>query len=599
MNLNKYSFIYPIVLTIASFFFGLFLWDKITLEYSNPLEIVGEYDKYSHNVMNDTLRYLIFVLTPILTFFLSFLYFKKKTRYLNFNLKIFELNSVVERESFSRKKLIILLFFLSFLFLYQDWDEFGFSIFEEGMPLSGGTIFELGLKPWIDIYLNTGLFHDLLDAKIAWSITDNKTIGSYKFYIHLLNLISQILIIYFLFKLSLQINLKKIRELFFILSVFALFASLNNASLWKDIPVILFLISILNYLNFERRNFSLFSICFLSVFTFFWSLDRGFFIFLTFIPFLLLVFLNNKKEFFKFIITFLIYVSFLIIIFGIDIFLSFLNHTYEIFTQHEMINGIIHPTPFSGEDNASRASKALMLIILNSIITILIFFDKEKLFNNNTKFIFIFFQILNFLIYKSALSRSDGGHIQTASYLSILLFLIYVIFYLLNYFVKLKHFKIFFSKKNIIFYLILIFILSKNIFSLENIYKFPKNIKNFVSASDENFLDKNYYRSLKKVNAYFNKDECVFSFSYDLAIFYLINKKSCSKFFNVWVIGSNQNQKKYILQIEDKKPKFILKGGIIKFQSLDERYPYINKYIEENYQKVDEFDGWQIYKKNT
>ena len=599
MNLNKYSFIYPIVLTIASFFFGLFLWDKITLEYSNPLEIVGEYDKYSHNVMNDTLRYLIFVLTPILTFFLSFLYFKKKTRYLNFNLKIFELNSVVERESFSRKKLIILLFFLSFLFLYQDWDEFGFSIFEEGMPLSGGTIFELGLKPWIDIYLNTGLFHDLLDAKIAWSITDNKTIGSYKFYIHLLNLISQILIIYFLFKLSLQINLKKIRELFFILSVFALFASLNNASLWKDIPVILFLISILNYLNFERRNFSLFSICFLSVFTFFWSLDRGFFIFLTFIPFLLLVFLNNKKEFFKFIITFLIYVSFLIIIFGIDIFLSFLNHTYEIFTQHEMINGIIHPTPFSGEDNASRASKALMLIILNSIITILIVFDKEKLFNNNTKFIFIFFQILNFLIYKSALSRSDGGHIQTASYLSILLFLIYVIFYLLNYFVKLKHFKIFFSKKNIIFYLILIFILSKNIFSLENIYKFPKNIKNFVSASDESFLDKNYYRSLKKVNAYFNKDECIFSFSYDLAIFYLINKKSCSKFFNVWVIGSNQNQKKYILKIDDKKPKFILKGGIIKFQSLDERYPYINKYIEENYKKVDEFDGWQIYKKNT
>ena len=197
------------------------------------------------------------------------------------------------------------------------------------------------------------------------------------------------------------------------------------------------------------------------------------------------------------------------------------------------------------------------------------------------------------------MSRSDGGHIQTASYLSILLFLIYVIFYLLNYFVKLKHFKIFFSKKNIIFYLILIFILSKNIFSLENIYKFPKNIKNFVSASDESFLDKNYYRSLKKVNAYFNKDECIFSFSYDLAIFYLINKKSCSKFFNVWVIGSNQNQKKYILQIDDKKPKFILKGGIIKFQSLDERYPYINKYIEKNYQKVDEFDGWQIYKKNT
>ena len=40
---------------------------------------------------------------------------------------------------------------------------------------------------------------------------------------------------------------------------------------------------------------------------------------------------------------------------------------------------------------------------------------------------------MNFIIYKSALSRSDGGHIKMASIFSIILLLIYVIFFLTKY----------------------------------------------------------------------------------------------------------------------------------------------------------------------
>lgn len=597
MNLNKYNFIYPIILTIASFFLGLFLWDKINLEFSNPLEIVGEYDKYSHNVLNDTFRYLVFVLLPVFTFFLSFLYFKKSTRFFEFKMSLFKLNKTIETPFFSKSKLIILIFFLSLLFLFQDWNEFGFSIFEEGMPLSGSTNFEMGLKPWLDLYLNTGLFHDLLNAKISWTLFDYKTIGSYKFYIKLLDLISHVLVLYFLYKLSCQISSKDIKELFFLLTVFFFFISLNNAILWKDIPVILFLTFILKYLNSEKKNFSIFIISFLSVFTFFWSLDRGFIIFLTFIPFLILVFINNKKDFIKFVLTLSFYIGIFSIILGHEILLSFLIHSSEILTQHEMINGIIHPQPFSDEKNATRATKALLLIIINSIYTILIIFYRHKLFNNNTKFLFIFFQIINFLIYKSALSRSDGGHIQIASYLSILIFLIYTIFFILNYLKENKYFTKFEKKENLIFAVILVLVLNNNLFNYKNIYKFPENINRYISANDNNFLDKEYYNSLKKVNSYFSDKECLFSFSYDLAIFYLINKKSCSKFSNVWVIGSKKNQKEYVDQLNKKKPLHILQGGVVQFQSLSKRYPYIENYINNNYMILEEFNGWKIYKR--
>lgn len=597
MNLNKYNFIYPIILTIASFFLGLFLWDKINLEFSNPLEIVGEYDKYSHNVLNDTFRYLVFVLLPVFTFFLSFLYFKKSTKFFEFKMSLFKLNKTIETPFFSKSKLIILIFFLSLLFLFQDWNEFGFSIFEEGMPLSGSTNFEMGLKPWLDLYLNTGLFHDLLNAKISWTLFDYKTIGSYKFYIKLLDLISHVLVLYFLYKLSCQISSKDIKELFFLLTVFFFFISLNNAILWKDIPIILFLTFILKYLNNEKKNFSIFIISFLSVFTFFWSLDRGFIIFLTFIPFLILVFINNKKDFIKFVLTLSFYIGTFSIILGHEILLSFLIHSSEILTQHEMINGIIHPQPFSDEKNATRATKALLLIIINSIYTILIIFYRHKLFNNNTKFLFIFFQIINFLIYKSALSRSDGGHIQIASYLSILIFLIYTIFFILNYLKENKYFTKFEKKENLIFAVILVLVLSNNLFNYKNIYKFPENINRYISANDNNFLDNEYYNSLKKVNSFFSDKECLFSFSYDLAIFYLINKKSCSKFSNVWVIGSKKNQKEYVDQLNKKKPLHILKGGVVQFQSLNKRYPYIENYINNNYMILEEFNGWKIYKR--
>ncbi len=596
MNFQKYSFLYIIVITIASIFLSFFLWDKIVLEYSNPNEIIGEYAANSHNVYNDSLRYLVFVAIPVLTFFGFFLCFKDNNLFYDLNLDLFKIDTSEKPQIFSIKNFFIIITILLIIFLLKDWDNFTFSIFEEGMPLSGGTNFELGQKPWKDIYLNTGLFHDLINAKIAWSIFGYKSIGAYKFLIQFLNLITKILILYLVYLLSVQINLKQVKNLFFIFSSMSILFALTDATLWKDLPTILFLICILNYLNY-KKNFSLIGICFLSIISFFWSLDKGFFILFTFIPFLFFIFLNDKKDFIKFILSFSFFLIITIFALGFEIFLEFLKHSKEIFSQHEIINGIIHPTPFSDQPDATRASKSLVLIVTNFIITILLVFNKENFFSNNTKFFFIFFSMINFILYKSALSRSDGGHIQMASYFSIILFLIYLNFFTLNYLKKKNYLDKSNKYENLIFFVLITFFVFFNKINIDNSKQFIKRIKFYVQSNDKKFLGPKYYSSMKKLEFFFKDEDCIFLFSYDQAVPYLLQKKSCSKFSNVWVIGSKKNQLQYINQLEKNESQYILRGGSVSFQNLSERYPYIEDYISAKYLLYKEIDFWKIYKK--
>ena len=92
-------------------------------------------------------------------------------------------------------------------------------------------------------------------------------------------------------------------------------------------------------------------------------------------------------------------------------------------------------------------------------------------------------------------------------------------------------------------------------------------------------------------------ENCIQAYTYDLAIYYILDKPSCSKFFNIWVIGSKNNQFKYIEEIIEKKPRFILTGGKVGPSFLDFRYPYIHSFLTEKYYIYDELNDWKILKK--
>ncbi len=526
MKKNKTDFLYPIITTIACIFLCSIVWGSIKFSYSNPNEIIGEYSTYNYSVYNDTTRYIIFILIPVATFFLVFFFTNKKNNSFNFNLKKILLpDRKVNVQYLSLKNFIFILFIAFILFLIDEWDVYYLDIFEEGLSLSGATNFQLNGKPWENIYINTGLFFDVLNAKIAWLITGYTSIGAYKFYIKFLNLLTNIAIIYFLFELSKQLPRKKVRSVFFIfISATVLYITSKNYNLFRDLPLILFLISILGFLN-TKKTFYILLISILSIFSIFWSLDRGFFLNLTLFSFLIYIFVAYKKEFYKTLFFIFIFWVIGIQLIGTNNFINFISHTKEILTQHEYLNGLIHPQPFTKDPNATRATKSLILIIINFIITILIVSNKKKYFLNNTKFLFIPFSILNFLMYKIALSRSDGPHIQNASYFTIILFVFFLVYFVFYFLDKKK----IFIKKNITISYILIFFLLSTVFvnklkSVKNIYAFPKNINNLIIADDKEFINHEYIDLIAELNLLIKDSSCFQAFSYEQAMCYLLKK---------------------------------------------------------------------------
>ena len=287
-----------IYLSVLSLVVGIIIstlvWEHIKLDFVNSEEIIGEYSFYGHHSLNDTLRYIFFISFPISLFLITFFMTKNPNHFKNFSMNIFLLESkkeVSKRNDFTIFFLISLLVII--IFIINDFNVSRMDIFEAGISLSGSTLLENKLSPWVDVYINTGFFYDMLLAKMSWLFTGFKSIGSYNFFKEFLNLLSIIALIYFFYEVSKSFNDYFVRSNFFLVTSFFLILFFDNVNIWRDLPLIIFLISILNFIN-TKKNSSIIMISFLSVFTFFWSLDRGFFIFFLLVPFLIFVLINDN-----------------------------------------------------------------------------------------------------------------------------------------------------------------------------------------------------------------------------------------------------------------------------------------------------------------
>ena len=60
------------LVTLLSLLLASYLWNKISLPYANPEEIIGYYSFFKYNHFNDTIRYIIFIIIPLATFFFLF-----------------------------------------------------------------------------------------------------------------------------------------------------------------------------------------------------------------------------------------------------------------------------------------------------------------------------------------------------------------------------------------------------------------------------------------------------------------------------------------------------------------------------------------------
>ena len=597
--------------TIFAIFFCWFLWDYINFEFKNPNEIIGYYSLFNHSPLNDNLRYIFFVGFPILNYLLFFLYINKKNL-LNFK-EIFLIEDENENNAKISKFFIFSFFIIQIFFLISH--EFNLNkidIFHEGQALSGALNFKLKDQLWEGSFVVTSIFVDVLSANISWKLFGVQSISSYRYFIEILNLITAFSIIVFVFQLINGLNLNKnLKTFIFIFFSFFIITLLNNNTFsYRELPLFIFLITVFQIIKSNKFTIlSFFLLGFIPIWGIIWSLDRGVFIIAGYIPFIF-VLLRNKKFIELLIILFLI-VLFIIIfylIIGNKEFFLFMSNSIDILTSADMLNGIIHPAPFSNDVGSSRATKNFLFMIITGVILINYIFHKKKNLSNNLIIFLSIFYFISLIFYKIGVTRSDGGHLKQGISLCSLI-LIFLIVYNLTYFLKQKipiieNKSMFFKLLNVIILLMMIFInLPENF--LNNVKNYKQNLNEYMLVKDEFYLTDKENSLIKEIRNLTKNENCFQVFSYETAITYYLNKPSCTRFHHVFNLGPKKNQYLFIDELKITKPKFILIGGNYEKignmkgrteveLSAEDRFPYINQFIIKNYKLFKKIDNWKI-----
>ena len=461
--------------TIISIILVFFIWGKINFQFHNPDEIIGYYSINNYSILNDNLRYIFFVLLPSVTFIVSFLYWKKKR--IKDLKEIFSLKKTEKNQSkISIVNLVIIIFLVLVYMFSLDFNYNSIDLFHDGQVLVGANNFLLTKKIFQENYIVSSLFIDILNPIISWNLFGVESLSAYRLFIVGTNLITMIMAILYLYYL---INFSKIISQnykllsFFLLTLITIYFFKNGSFSFRDFPIFIFFTTILLLVNSEKKIILCFIIGLLPLSSLLISLDRGIFLSLIYLFYLLFLILSKQFKNLSYILTSVLF-SFLIffLIIGDSQFQIFLINSIDIIKSSELLNGIIHPIPFSDDINSSRATKSLIIILLNIFIGISILLNEKKFNLDSFKLTMLFMLISSIIYYKIGLTRSDGGHIKQGSSIALYQLIIFILYLIvLNLEKKLILFN---NNKN--FYIFYTFLILTVIFSNFNYKNLNNNL---------------------------------------------------------------------------------------------------------------------------
>ena len=181
------------------------------------------------------------------------------------------------------KMCVIAILFLTIVQFFSVPIEIFLDVYHDGQKISSAFKSSIDGSLWSGSYVTVGIFYETLMSKISWKLLDNTSIGSTKFAIISLILLTKILLCLFAYKISKYYNLNKYNKTNFFLILSFIFLKLNNYHLgsvdlisYREIPI---LVMILLFPTIEKDNlFSYLSIIFLTFISFpvfLWGIDRG------------------------------------------------------------------------------------------------------------------------------------------------------------------------------------------------------------------------------------------------------------------------------------------------------------------------------------
>ncbi len=580
---------------IISFYIGFFLWDYIKFNFKDP-EIIGFYSINKHNALNDIARYLIFISLPLLSYCLTKLYFDK-----DFLIKIksffININYTKNRTDQTSLSVLLCVLFILFLeFLSISFPENKLDSFHDGQKLSSAFKSFLDGSLWSGSFVTTGIFLETLNSKIIWYLFDDISIGLARY--------SEILLIFF-FKISLTFfiyyftNFLKLdfsnKNIFFIFNSLVLnYLSdyLPGVDLinFRELPIIFLSIFFLFLIRNNNHIIFLFFISLLSTSSLIWGIDRGLICNLLIV--VILIYLILLGEFRKsLVLLFLIFISWLgFFIFFKGEFFYFLDNTLIVFKEMNYVHGLIHPKPFTNDPNSARATKTILSIVLITIISLNLIINSNKNYSVHLKRVLFFLALISISSYLYALGRSDGPHIKNSFGYPLIFLCIY-----LSY-----NFILIISKKKIKYLNSIFIILSFIMFAtfqinFKKILSYDDRLYRFINLEDKSFLSDKELNLVNKLKPIVKDYDCIQLLSNDAALYYLLRKKSCTKYYYVWSASSKSTQKKLINELKD--TNLIIEGGDKNNWDipLEKKLHLVYQEIKDSFYEAHSIDEWKVF----
>ncbi len=594
------AFILSLSVLISSY-----IWKYISINYIET-DIIGNYSKNNYNQNNDLLRYLFFIIFPLIVFLtIRFLDDKNLGRNFLYNLK--KIKEANNKDFYLNFLLAIFIFFIFLEFFSINFVSTSVDVYHDGQRMSSAFRSYLDNSLWSKSFVITGIFHETLATKFSWIFFNIVSIGSAKFALTFLILINKILLTFFSFQISKNSDLKIISRSLFFLCNFLIFQSLidykpGNGDIlnYRDLSTLLLLI-IFPYIIIKKKISYLF-IFFIGIFSLpalFWSLDRG--IIYNILIFLIIFYLFLVNYISRAILLLSsILLSWLIFSYMLGSeFNHFLSNSLIIFREINFIHGIIHPIPFSGEQNSTRATKVLLTIILSIFVSLSLFLKSNRKYNYYLKSILLLISACCVLSYLTAIGRSDGPHIKNAFVFPAIFFAIFILFNFFKFFenkIEKKFFSLNKTRLLISFLIIIVFSFNFEI-NIKNISNFKNRLHTYVNLDDSEFITEDYSLFISKTNQIFEKEECVQLFTNNAILYYFIRKKSCTKYYFVWAVGSKMVQDDFVKEL--KNTKFIITDNneLENDFSPSYRLPHVKRYIDKNYNEFLSSYKFKIYKK--
>ena len=605
-NILNFSIISLIIFIIS------LKWKSIGIPLNNENEVVGHLTLNNQNPINDTIRYFFFISLPLIAFII-FNYFFNNKNVLTLKNIFKSYSSNDENISIYEYKIIVsILLILIFLEVATlDLTHLKLDTLHDGDFLTPAQNFFSYNKIWSASYTVHG-GSDVIYSVLAWKIFDLQTIGAIRiFFIGLITLL-KISCIFLAFQMSKISILNKNNKLilFFILSIFLIGMShyqlpMNYSLLsYRDIYVVLFLIFIIESLTSNKNKVIInFFISFIPIVSLIMHIDIGVYLYFAYFFYLIFLLINkNYKEilinvFFSIIFWF----SFFLLIGKLE-FYSFYFHTINIIQNIDLVHGLEFTQPFFeiGENkDAPRATKSLLLQLAAGILIISAIINKNSKFSFNKKVLLLFFFILSFIMYKNALGRSDSYHIRMSTDFPLLI----VVFFFLNYFLKFldDNFRNLINNKKTIYgiFIILITIFAIGNIKFKNLPLAKNKFENLLISKDEIFINNKTKNFIIFMNKELKNERCIYNFTADLSLPYLLKKPSCTKYFAPWLASGKKLENDYInILKKNMSPYIIYQSTQFNVDGIDtsERLKKVNEFIINNYDKYLGGSGYEVYK---